>query len=219
MKKLFAILMSIMMIACFMPTMAFAETPTASVSGDPITFEVGKDINGTATITVTGDNTFQETLTANESNVWVTNLPEGVSYTVAKDTENTKAKITFKGTSNTPATKELSFKIPAGQLTGESTPEQEVTGNITLKITGYTVKVTAGAGMAQTSGNNVNTEQPDLGGSVAMQELSFTASEGYYFPDPYTSAKTENGITVEMVAYDFLAQLRGGSCRCNSIMS
>ena len=32
MKKLFAILMSIMMIACFMPSMAFAAGETASVS-------------------------------------------------------------------------------------------------------------------------------------------------------------------------------------------
>ena len=198
MKKLFAILMSIMMIACFMPTMAFADT-TASVPNAEITAEVGKDITGTATITVEGGDNFKDPLTADQSNVWVSNLPEGVSYTVAKnEADNTKATITFSGKSNTPATTLLSFKIPAGQLVGDNTPEQEVTGNITLKITGYTVTVTAGNGMAKTSGNNANTEQRDLGGSVAMQELSFTAQEGYYFRPDYKGATAEElkGLTV-----------------------
>ena len=195
MKKLFAILMSIMMIACFMPTMAFADT-TASVSGDPITFEVGKEITGTATIAVTGNN-FKEDLTnVGEDNAWVTtNLPDGVTYTVARDTENTKAKITFSGKSNTPATTELSFKIPAGQFTGDSTPEQEVTGNITLKITGYSVKVVKGEGMRLAQVSEDKLTQPNLGGTAAMETLTFTAQEGYYFPTNYT--KTEKGITAK----------------------
>ena len=38
MKKLFAILMSIMMIACFMPTMAFADAATGTIAtADKIT--------------------------------------------------------------------------------------------------------------------------------------------------------------------------------------
>ena len=48
MKKLFAILMSIMMIACFMPTMAFAGTATL-----------------TGSVTIEGNAKFGQTLTAN----------------------------------------------------------------------------------------------------------------------------------------------------------
>ena len=196
MKKLFAILMSIMMIACFMPTMAFAET-AASVSGNEITAAVGNTISGTATITVT-EGTFKGSLTADQSNAWVTNLPDGVTYTVAKDASNAnKATITFNGSSNTPATTQLTFKIPAGQLTGDSTPEQEVTGNITLKITGHTVTVTAGTGMSAASGSEGKLTQQNLGGTAAMETLSFTASEGYYFPSTYAYSGDTKGLEVK----------------------
>ncbi len=46
MKKLFAILMSIMMIACFMPSMAFAEepeTPVADATLEIVPTKVGND--------------------------------------------------------------------------------------------------------------------------------------------------------------------------------
>ena len=46
MKKLFAILMSIMMIACFMPSMAFAdgpETPAADATLEIVPAKVGDD--------------------------------------------------------------------------------------------------------------------------------------------------------------------------------
>ena len=205
MKKLFAILMSIMMIACFMPTMAFAAT-SASV-GDAavnITGKIGEQIsseNNKVTITLKNtesDNVnFIETLTKTTDG-WITGIPDdsGIRYTVSKK-NNTQVEITFAGTPSkvVPETT-LTIQIPADQLTTKPSAPLQVSGNVKLTITGYTVTVTEGTGMAQTSGNTAAKTQTNLGGDIAMKALSFTANEGYYFPDPYTSAKEENGITV-----------------------
>ena len=59
MKKLFAILMSIMMIACFMPTMAFAATPTEIVAGNDGQIKVSGSFADGGTI-ATGAVTFPE---------------------------------------------------------------------------------------------------------------------------------------------------------------
>ena len=51
MKKLFAILMSIMMIACFMPTMAFAAEPTDYASDIPVPTQFDNSVAGQITLT------------------------------------------------------------------------------------------------------------------------------------------------------------------------
>ena len=80
MKKLFAILMSVLMIACFMPTMAFADggsTPTTGEATENPVAQVGNqtytslsaavkavESNGTATITLLKDTTEDITISA-----------------------------------------------------------------------------------------------------------------------------------------------------------
>ena len=82
MKKLFAILMSVLMIACFMPTMAFADgedTPAAGEESKNPVAQVGDqtyaslsaaveavETNGTATITLLKDATEDITISANK---------------------------------------------------------------------------------------------------------------------------------------------------------
>ena len=81
MKKLFAILMSVLMIACFMPTMAFAGEGTTPAEGATETYvaQIGDQTytslsaavetveqNGTATITLLKDTTEDITIPANK---------------------------------------------------------------------------------------------------------------------------------------------------------
>ena len=59
MKKLFAILMSIMMIACFMPTMAFAEPYTGTISAPAADNSVAEQVTLTAAVLNPEDNKAQ----------------------------------------------------------------------------------------------------------------------------------------------------------------
>lgn len=104
MKKLFAILMSIMMIACFMPTMAFADNSsnaTVTVNASKITGKKGEAITDqTVTITLT-DKTFADTLTGTDG--WITNLPTGLTQTATlKADGNDDKKIAIITISETP---------------------------------------------------------------------------------------------------------------------
>ena len=114
MKKLFAILMSVLMIACFMPTMAFAEgegTPTAGEESKNPVAQVGDqtytslsaavkavETNGTATITLLKDTTEDITIPANKKvtlNLNGKKLTNSSSDTI---TVETGAELTIEGT-------------------------------------------------------------------------------------------------------------------------
>ena len=106
MKKLFAILMSIMLIACFMPTMAFADTPTASVDGAPvsITGKIGEAFSADKKVTINLINTEGEDVKFAEAssltnNGWITGIPENsnIEYTVKRNSD-TQVEIAFTGT-------------------------------------------------------------------------------------------------------------------------
>ena len=120
MKKLFAILMSIMMIACFMPTMAFAEG-TVSVNEVTVSGKKGSDIgNVTVTITLGDEGTFVET--ASMTGNWIQNLPSGLSQTVARgsSSENKKqATITITGAPTEVKEEQIQIKIPAADIDGQ----------------------------------------------------------------------------------------------------
>ena len=67
---------------------------------------------------------------------------------------------------------------------------------IYVSLPSYDVTVSAGTGMTLTFGTVSQT-----GLSGAMTDVVFTANEGYYFPDPYSSAGTTNGVTVTRDSY------------------
>ena len=88
MKKLFAILMSIMMIACFMPTMAFAEeaeTPAADATLEIVPTKVGND---TATPS-------EKTLAVNADKGAEVTITYAVSITPADGVKLTDVKFKF----------------------------------------------------------------------------------------------------------------------------
>ena len=127
MKKLFAILMSIMMIACFMPTMAFAEGTTASVGNVTINGTQNAEITEQeVTITLVND-TFAAALSGN----WITNLPAGLSQSVSR-TDDTTAKITISGTPTAVSDAAITIKIVADQLV-TSSEDLNVTSNAEAK--------------------------------------------------------------------------------------
>ena len=145
MAKLFAILMSIMMIACFMPTMAFAagsftveislgtgmERPDEGNNGDLSQSNVGDDNEITPiTINATTDYYFQTDYTGAED-------LKGLTVTVAKGGRS----ITISGTPNAAGTITLA---DASKKTKEDTPSVgfTATGYNTGKLTGVKAGLT-----------------------------------------------------------------------------
>ena len=138
MKKLFAILMSIMMIACFMPTMAFAAEadPKVEVENGKITGSKGTEFSESQTVTITlTEKTFADTLT--DTDGWITNLPAGLKQKATlKATEETVdekagtekkiAIITISGTPNEVSEKQIAIKIPKESLSGGETADLEI---------------------------------------------------------------------------------------------
>ncbi len=159
MKKLFAILMSIMMIACFMPTMAFAEGVVITASPDTLDF--GSMVEGyknapeaqTVTITNTSKNTATGELTValtagNEkfdlANAPISTIAAGgnATFTVQPKTGlgagTHTATVTISGTGITESkTVNVSFEVTQAQpqtVAITATPE---TLNFDSKIEGY----------------------------------------------------------------------------------
>ena len=122
MKKLFAILMSIMMIACFMPSMAFAAA-SATVADVTISGTQNAKITDQEVTVTLEDDTFEADLSGN----WITNLPAGLSQSVSR-TDDTTAKITISGTPTAVSDAAITIKIVADQLV-TSSEDLNVTSN------------------------------------------------------------------------------------------
>ena len=126
MKKLFAILMSIMMIACFMPTMAFADgtdNVTVTVVDNKITGKKGEAITEqTVTITFTDNKAFADQLTGTGG--WITNLPTGLTQEAMLKTEDNADKkiaiITISGKPEAVSEDPIAITIPQGSIVSVS---------------------------------------------------------------------------------------------------
>ncbi len=120
MKKLFAILMSIMMIACFMPTMAFAAE-TVSVNEVTVSGKKDSDIGSNVMVTITlgNEGTFVET--ASMTGNWIQNLPSGLSQSVARGSleDNKQATITITGVPTEVKEEKIQIIIPAANIDGQ----------------------------------------------------------------------------------------------------
>ena len=123
MKKLFAILMSIMMIACFMPTMAFADGETAALT-KKVT------VNGTkgsaiepveVTINLTSE-TFKDASLTEGTDVsdWFEGIPNGLTAKIktAVTANAPSAVITISGEPAAESSAAMVIKVPADKLTG-----------------------------------------------------------------------------------------------------
>ena len=123
MKKLFAILMSIMMIACFMPSMAFAEGATASVGNVTINGTVGTALEGTNEVTITLTNEKFVAMNADDDvAAWFTNLPTGLEAKIKAnvDADATEAIITISGTPTVAKAEAIAITIPAEKVAGDA---------------------------------------------------------------------------------------------------
>ena len=143
MKKLFAILMSIMMIACFMPSMAFAAGETASVSDVTVSGETNKAVQSKeVTITLADGAKFAAMNAGDDVKTWFTNIPAGLEAKVKEAVEEnaTSVKITISGTPTAESNAVMTITIPAANLVGDTeltaTANEKAKYNITTPSTG-----------------------------------------------------------------------------------
>ena len=176
MKKLFAILMSIMMIACFMPTMAFA---TGNTQQTGLTF---KNANSA---------TYGEELTLNAEGG---STEAEVTYAITEDTGKIATlngdKLTFAkaGTIKVTATK-------AGDATyAEVTETQEITVNkATVTVTAKNREIKVGE-TVPTLGTVKDTDYT-VTGLVGSDELTTVALEYASTPDNTTAGSVDINVT------------------------
>ena len=143
--------------------------------------------NTVVTVTLTND-TFANPLSGD----WITNLPAGLTQSVAR-TGDTTATITVSGTPTATSTVQMAITIPAEQLvTSDSNLTVTANANAKYNIAAptWTVAITGGAGMSTTGNANQTVEQ-----NSAITDVVYTAADGYYFPTNYSVA-AQNGIIV-----------------------
>ena len=167
--------------------------PSATVSDVTISGTKNNAISNTVvTVTLTND-TFENSLSGD----WITNLPAGLTQSVAR-TGDTTATITVSGTPTATSTAQMEITIPAAQLV-TSDSNLTVTANANAKYSiaapTWTVAITAGAGMS-TTGNANQT----VGQGSPITSVVYTAADGYYFPTNYSVA-AQNGIIVTRDSY------------------
>ena len=172
MKKLFAILMSIMMIACFMPTMAFAEGATAELASQvTVNGTTGSAIEDVdVTINLTGE-TFKTdaSLTVDtDVSAWFEGMPTGLTAKIKTDVaaSGTSAVITISGEPTAKSSAAMVIKVPADKLTGG----KELT--VDTKESAYAI-AEASAAAATATVDNV-TISGKTGTAIAGQDVVIT---------------------------------------------
>ena len=198
MKKLFAILMSIMMIACFMPSMAFAGNLSGSV-------------------TIVGTAKFEETLTANVTNVTGMGEGEELKYQwkrgdndIANATNSTyelvaedigqQIKVTVKTASST------------NELTSDPTENVEKADGpaITAKLTGVMPETAEGkgkiTGTEATMEYNTNSDAAD--GWIACSAGETEVAAGKYYVRIKATETTNAGPTKEITVPSYVAPVK-----------
>ena len=183
MKKLFAILMSVLMIACFMPTMAFADGEPVAKIGDQtytsLSAAVGAvETNGTATITLLKDTT--EDITIPKDKKVTLNLNGKTLKNSSSDTITVvnDAELTIEGT---------------GTVNNVTHGKAAIFNNGTVVLNGGTYDRSAEAGTsASASGENsyytiVNHGKMTINEAAKVQTASGVTEKGKY------SSLVENG--------------------------
>ena len=170
MKKLFAILMSIMMIACFMPTMAFAEGATAALASQvTVNGTTGSEIAPVeVTINLTSETFKDASLTANtDVSTWFEGMPSGLTAKIKTDVEasGTSAVITISGEPTAKSSAAMVIKVPAEKLTGNA--------ELTVNVKGSTYAIAEPAPAATATVDNV-TISGKTGTAIAGQDIVIT---------------------------------------------
>ncbi|MBU5456402.1 S-layer homology domain-containing protein [Oscillibacter sp. MSJ-31] len=176
-----------------------STTPTATVDAVTIDGTTGTAIAATdVTITLTNDK-FNEIAAATDVKGWFTNLPTGLEAKIKTDVSAnaTTATVEISGTPSAASSEVLVIKIPAANLASGSNLDVTSNANAKYNITdpAYSVDITAGTGMALTSGASNQT-----GLTGAMAEVVYTANTDYYFPTTYSVASV-NGVDVTRIDF------------------
>lgn len=225
MKKLFAILMSIMMIACFMPTMAFAEEP-GTPAAQIITF---KNIENNSISKNYGDPKAEIAVCINGQEVTKTNVSSFGKITAAVEGEtdaveasfnetNYKLELTFKKATQ----KAVTVKVSAATK-GEAAAEgslAEGSANLTVtvapkELTGIDVsKVTVTKTYdGKTTAGNVS-GKIEIKEKVGEDDVSITAKAGEYADQYAGNGKTVTlTLTLDGTAKDNYTLGQGGDTK------
>ena len=171
-----------------------APTPTATVGNVTITGTTGTEITAAEVeITLTNDK-FKAIAATTNVKVWFTNLPAGLDAKIktAVSDNDTTATIEISGNPTAVSSEALAITIPAASLVGNTalTVTNNPSAVFAITATTYSVDITAGTGMALTSGTANQT-----GVTGAMAEVVYTANTDYYFPTTY-SVTSVNGVVV-----------------------
>ena len=175
--------------------LVIAYNPVPAATVDDVIISGNNKEFGAKDITVNLRNDTFASNISDDPTGWITNLPTGLSQS-ATPVDSTHAKITISGTPTAVSTEALSITIPAACLT--SSTALTVTSNPAAKFDiakVYDVTITAGTGMS-TTGNAIQR----VNAESAMTEVVYTATDGYYFPENYTVAPS-NDVSVTHVDF------------------
>ena len=172
-----------------------ATAPTATVAD--VTIDGVKDSlisNKEVKITLTNDK-FNAIAANTDVSSWFTNRPAGLEAKIktAVNDNDTTATIEISGNPTAVSSEALAITIPAASLVGNTalTVTNNPSAVFAITATTYSVDITAGTGMALTSGTANQT-----GVTGAMAEVVYTANTDYYFPTTY-SVTSVNGVVVD----------------------
>ena len=174
-----------------------ASTPSATVNDVSITGTTGTEITAAEVKITLANDKFKAITADSDVSSWFTNRPAGLDAKIktAVNDNDTTATIKISGNPSVASSDALVIKIPAASLASGS--DLDVTSNpsavFAITAPTYSVNITAGTGMALTSGT---ANQTDVTG--AMAEVVYTANTDYYFPDTYSVASVNDVVVTRL---------------------